>query len=1036
MDFLFERPTGVAVSLDIYESTDDNGVFLSQTVWNNLQVPKSAVDRVTISISRSLPYSSSSSSSLNSITCWGILDPNATGLSVPRRWAEEYPNVLLPSDLGHPSAEHTHSITLVQPVALSEVILSALSQEAYAAATSHKSALEDWFLDRQVIFRQGTVYTLPADALDIPGLASSCLRYQLVMAAPVQQGCIQKGFTKVYVSASAQDDAASDSHDSVSSNEASEATESEKGDIEIGEDFLAGSVLRSLGMHGQPPASPNGSVESGGSVPEEQLSENLQISLLEWSCKAHPLSHPVSLHQDDCSVYVHTSDLSRIGVLNGDWLGPVMGQVIDSRVSAPKMIFCTISVFLRALQDYFKGTTRLVKQGDIITVKINTDELQHLSNNDSSRDDSVDEEEMDRMDSEVASLDNANEPVFFIVTNIEHNVLASRGDGSSPDMYVGATVGELGCWVDSSITRMIQTGIEHSRVPDVGQYLGIALNRRAVDYHLQLSILLQGPRGIGKMTVATWVVHRLGIHIFEVDAYDIIGENDVKTEGTLRARFDRAASCTPCVLVLRHIDAFAQTTQGLEPGKEPAIAEVLRDCIADLQQSWSLTGFPLLVFGTTDSHERVPPKILSCFKHEIVFEAPGEVERYEILTSALSDCAVAPDVSIQDLAVQTAALVAVDLIDLVSRAKTASIRRSLHNSESREFDIFSAGVPLTAADFDVALSKSRASYSESIGAPKIPSVSWDDVGGLAHVKADILDTIQLPLQHPELFAEGLKQRSGMLLYGPPGTGKTLLAKAVATSCALNFFSVKGPELLNMYIGESEANVRRVFQRARDARPCVIFFDELDSVAPKRGAHGDSGGVMDRIVSQILAELDGLSSGKSGSDVFVIGATNRPDLLDPALLRPGRFDRMLYLGVSNTHAAQLNILQALTRKFRLHPDLRLEAIAERCPFHYTGADFYALCADALLKAMSRKSEELEATLAKMNSLPPPHSPHPYPLTPQYYLSELATPAEIEVLVSEEDFNLALKELVPSVSQAEMEHYARIQQRFSKETINRS
>lgn len=208
---------------------------------------------------------------------------------------------------------------------------------------------------------------------------------------------------------------------------------------------------------------------------------------------------------------------------------------------------------------------------------------------------------------------------------------------------------------------------------------------------------------------------------------------------------------------------------------------------------------------------------------------------------------------------------------------------------------------------------------------------------------------------------------GVLLYGPPGTGKTLIAKAVATSCALNFFSVKGPELLNMYIGESEANVRRVFQRARDARPCVIFFDELDSVAPKRGNHGDSGGVMDRIVSQLLAELDGLSGGgKAGADVFVIGATNRPDLLDPALLRPGRFDRMLYLGVSTTHEAQLNILQALTRKFKLHPDLRLEHIAEQCPFHYTGADFYALCADALLKAMSRKAEELEATIGKCDS----------------------------------------------------------------------
>lgn len=205
--------------------------------------------------------------------------------------------------------------------------------------------------------------------------------------------------------------------------------------------------------------------------------------------------------------------------------------------------------------------------------------------------------------------------------------------------------------------------------------------------------------------------------------------------------------------------------------------------------------------------------------------------------------------------------------------------------------------------FDTALHKARTTFAQSMGAPSIPTVLWEDVGGLDSVKDEILDTVQLPLDHPELFRDGLKKRSGdmslldmvfllivsvfigVLLYGPPGTGKTLLAKAVATSCSLNFFSVKGPELLNMYIGESEANVRRIFQRARDAKPCVIFFDELDSVAPKRGNQGDSGGVMDRIVSQLLAELDGMSVG--GMDIFVIGATNRPDLLDPALLRPGR-----------------------------------------------------------------------------------------------------------------------------------------------------
>ena len=190
----------------------------------------------------------------------------------------------------------------------------------------------------------------------------------------------------------------------------------------------------------------------------------------------------------------------------------------------------------------------------------------------------------------------------------------------------------------------------------------------------------------------------------------------------------------------------------------------------------------------------------------------------------------------------------------------------------------------------------------------------------------------------------------------------------------------------MYIGESEANVRRVFQRAREAKPCVIFFDELDSVAPKRGNQGDSGGVMDRIVSQLLAELDGMASGKEGNNVFVIGATNRPDLLDPALLRPGRqvftcstllpmlrcvfswllipsfrFDRMLFLGVSNNHEAQLNILKALTRKFHLHSGMNLSILADQCPFNFTGADFYALCSDAMLNAMAHKAQELEAKI---------------------------------------------------------------------------
>jgi len=338
---------------------------------------------------------------------------------------------------------------------------------------------------------------------------------------------------------------------------------------------------------------------------------------------------------------------------------------------------------------------------------------------------------------------------------------------------------------------------------------------------------------------------------------------------------------------------------------EPPLTNALKECIGDLQTSWKLSGFPVIVVGTATDPSQVPPPILAQFKHEISLEVPDERSRRAIITTLLRTVSLASDVSTAELATQTAALVAADLVDLVARSKMLALERVLKGryvdlliprllltharpSENQQSYIRLAGFDIMASDFDHALGKARELYSESIGAPKIPTVTWDDVGGLAHVKNDILDTIQLPLEHPELFADGLKKRSGILLYGPPGTGKTLIAKAVATSCSLNFFSVKGPELLNMYIGESEANVRRVFQKARDAKPCVIFFDELDSIAPKRGNHGDSGGVMDRIVSQLLAELDGMAGSKEGGDVFVIGATNRPDLLDAALLRPGRY----------------------------------------------------------------------------------------------------------------------------------------------------
>lgn len=307
------------------------------------------------------------------------------------------------------------------------------------------------------------------------------------------------------------------------------------------------------------------------------------------------------------------------------------------------------------------------------------------------------------------------------------------------------------------------------------------------------------------------------------------------------------------------------------------------------------------------------------------------------------------------------------------------------------------------------------------GTEGIPNVRWEDVGGLEHAKTDIIDTVMLPMQRPELFGTGGRQRSGLLLYGPPGTGKTLLAKAVATECSLNFIAVKGPELLNMYVGESEANIRAVFQRGREARPCVLFFDELDSLAPARGTGSDSGGVMDRIVSQLLTELDGT---QKSAGLYVIGATNRPDLLDPALLRPGRFDKMIYLGIAEDQESRVKILKALTCKLNLSEDCQLEAVGKLCEGSFTGADFYALCSDALMLAYTDHTAALEALLEAHNA------DHYFETALSFSEYLLKFPEKARVEVAFRHFETAVKTLTPSLSSEELARYQSLKSKLEQ------
>ncbi len=591
--------------------------------------------------------------------------------------------------------------------------------------------------------------------------------------------------------------------------------------------------------------------------------------------------------------------------------------------------------------------------------------------------------------------------VWFVLTEVDEATAASSW--------------ATGFRIDPKQTRIIQANSHTAHLvaldsnPDLSSfgsvgvefydYVDSVTGAGGAGYAVEPSVVLVGRTGVGKSTLARRVAKVNGLNLVEIDVFDLIGSTDALTAAKLSATLDHATGAKAGMILLRNIHALANKSSASSSPHESTQERKLVGILAAFVGHSSA-----VLVGTSSSPESISPNVRALFSRSFTIDPPNQDSRLRILNELSSGLNLGLDVSLVSVAQRTAALVPRDLINLINRANQAATARFSSTAATERGEVVISGV-----DVERGLLSVRSTYSATIGAPKIPSVSWDQVGGLAGVKDEILETIQLPLSQPDLFSAGLKKRSGILLYGPPGTGKTLLAKAVATSCALNFFSVKGPELLDMYIGESEANVRRVFERAREAKPCVIFFDELDSVAPKRGNQGDSGGVMDRIVSQLLAELDGMQAGDQAGDVFVIGATNRPDLLDPALLRPGRFDRMLYLGLSQTHKEQHNILDALTREFTLDNEVDLGAIAERCGLNLTGADLYALCSDAMLKAMTDKATQIDHKLSIINQTEPVPT---HPITAQYYLAEMATTHEFQVVVTQRHFLDALAEVSPA------------------------
>eukprot|EP00755_Sulcionema_specki_P024838 Sspe_Gene.15349::Locus_5344_Transcript_1_2_Confidence_0.800_Length_3013::g.15349::m.15349/K13339/PEX6, PXAAA1; peroxin-6 len=413
-----------------------------------------------------------------------------------------------------------------------------------------------------------------------------------------------------------------------------------------------------------------------------------------------------------------------------------------------------------------------------------------------------------------------------------------------------------------------------------------------------------------------------------------------------------ARDAAPAVVVLREVQGYFNAKQkkaggGSGGGKDNVTAPLMEA----LQES---PGVILVCLAPSD--EGLPGSFVSAFQEVVSIESPSTDERRLVFSELLKRVTHSKAVTPDTLARSTAGLPYKALTQVSVSAARHCVSRV---TASLDFDL--TGIPrdarlvVTHADFTVAIEGYTKTHQVNVSM-NVQKVGWKDIGGLRGPKEEILQCLHLPLQQPHLLAQGgLKARTGIIMFGPPGCGKTLLAKGVATECGLNFMSVKGPELISMYVGESEKNIRDLFNKARQAAPCVVFFDELDALAPNRGINGDSGGVMDRIVAQLLAEVDGL--GGPDKFVFVIGATNRPDLLDQSLLRPGRFDRCVYLGVSETSQEQATILKAQTRKMNLAPDVSLLSLAESMTKNYSGADMYAICTEALMLAMREKMDEL-------------------------------------------------------------------------------
>ena len=499
------------------------------------------------------------------------------------------------------------------------------------------------------------------------------------------------------------------------------------------------------------------------------------------------------------------------------------------------------------------------------------------------------------------------------------------------------------------VREMIELPLRH---PEIFDRIGIEAPK---------GVLLHGPPGTGKTLLAKAVANETNANFYSISGPEIMSKFYGESEERLREVFKEAEENAPSIVFIDEIDSIAPKREEVSGDVEKRVVSQLLTLMDGIQSRGKL-----VVIGATNRPDAIDPALRrpGRFDREIDIGIPDEQGRLDILMIHTRGMPLTEDVNLESIAKVTHGFVGADLEALSKEAAMRSLRRILPEINLEQPKIPAEilnKIKITKQDFDEALRDVQPSALREVLVQR-PNVRWEDIGGLAQVKEELAEAIEWPLKHANLFAEAnVEPPKGILLYGPPGTGKTMMAKAVAATSEANFISIKGPELISKWVGESEKGVREVFRKARQAAPCVIFFDELDAIAPRRGggSEGDAH-VTERVLSQMLTELDGLEDLKG---VVVIGATNRPDIIDEALLRPGRFDRILEVPPPDNEARK-HIFQIHTKKRPLESDVNLDKLVEMTE-GMTGADIAALLNAAAMSAIKEHVRQKSGSKLKIS-----------------------------------------------------------------------